>query len=172
MPCPGCGEEFGPDAWTGIFSGRRWHLRCHQDAYYREGKTMNLEEGDKLAASVAVAPRVTLDDIKAAISTIVYTTGGDAFANDIHRLTDGEIRQLSIFTICMVIMKNGFIVLGKSAPASSENFNAEVGKTFARDDAMRQIWPLMGYALKDRLWRDKEGDEEFKAATSRSVPRY
>jgi hypothetical protein len=44
-------------------------------------------------------------------------------------------------------------VIGKSAPASPENFNAELGKKFAYEDAVRQLWPLMGFALRDRLER-------------------
>lgn len=48
-------------------------------------------------------------------------------------------------------MQNGFTVIGKSAPASPENFNAELGRQFAYDDAVRQLWPLMGYALRDKL---------------------
>jgi hypothetical protein len=48
-------------------------------------------------------------------------------------------------------MKNGFIVIGHSAPASPENFNAELGRKFAYENAIRQLWPLMGFALRERL---------------------
>lgn len=43
--CPGCRESFSDDAITGMlpdpwFSNdatkRRWHLRCHQDAYFAD----------------------------------------------------------------------------------------------------------------------------------------
>lgn len=54
-------------------------------------------------------------------------------------------------TIAVVIMRNGYVVLGKSAPADPENFNLELGQKFAREDAVRQIWPLMGYALREKL---------------------
>ena len=29
--------------------------------------------------------------------------------------------------------------------------NAELGAKFAKEDAVRQLWPLMGFALRDRL---------------------
>lgn len=48
-------------------------------------------------------------------------------------------------------MRNGFIMVGKSAPTSPENFNAELGRKLAYEDCIRQLWPLMGFALRDRL---------------------
>jgi hypothetical protein len=50
-----------------------------------------------------------------------------------------------------LVLKNGFTVIGKSAPASAANFNAELGKKLAYEDAIRQVWPLMGFSLRDRL---------------------
>lgn len=54
-------------------------------------------------------------------------------------------------TLCVVTMRNGYAVVGKSAPADSENFNIELGKKFAYEDAVRQLWPLEGYALREQL---------------------
>lgn len=50
-------------------------------------------------------------------------------------------------TICLVKMKNGFFVLGKAAPADPRNYEKSVGETFAREDAIKQIWQLEGYLL-------------------------
>jgi len=54
-------------------------------------------------------------------------------------------------TVCALTLQNGFQVVGKSASASPENFDAELGRTIAREDARRQIWVLEGYALRSRL---------------------
>jgi hypothetical protein len=54
-------------------------------------------------------------------------------------------------TICVLILDNGFAVVGKSAPADPENFNKELGVKFAKEDAIRQMWQLEGYALRERL---------------------
>ena len=35
-----------------------------------------------------------------------------------------------VLTLCTIKMKNGFYVTGESAPASPENFNADLGKKF------------------------------------------
>lgn len=47
-------------------------------------------------------------------------------------------------------------VIGKAAPASPENFSAEPGRKFAYEDAIRRLWPLMGYALKERLTKGSD----------------
>lgn len=54
-------------------------------------------------------------------------------------------------TVCALTLKNGFMVVGKSAPASPQNFDAELGKKIARDDARNQIWALEGYRLRAHL---------------------
>jgi hypothetical protein len=58
---------------------------------------------------------------------------------------------LSLLTICVLVLKNGFTVTGESACASPENFDAEVGVKIAIANAKQKMWPLMGYELKQRL---------------------
>jgi len=59
--------------------------------------------------------------------------------------------QIPTMTIAVVLMKNGFAVVGKSAPADPLNFDADLGRKFAYEDAIRQLWPLEGYALRERM---------------------
>lgn len=62
--------------------------------------------------------------------------------------------MLTTMTICIIRMVNGFIVLGKSAPVSEGNFDRDIGKRFAYDDAFKQLWQLEGYLLKQRIYED------------------
>jgi len=105
----------------------------------------SLQVTDAASAAVAVAPRVQLKDIEAAIAGVFYTTAADACPGA------PVSKNMALLTMCIIEMANGFIVVGKSAPASPENFNADLGKKFAYEDAIRQLWPLMGFALRDRL---------------------
>ena len=57
-------------------------------------------------------------------------------------------------------MRNGFTVIGKSAPASPENFDAAKGKLFAYEDAIKQLWPLEGYALRERLTSEQNAQDD------------
>jgi hypothetical protein len=54
-------------------------------------------------------------------------------------------------TVCMLGLKNGFSVVGESAAASPENFDAAIGKRIARDNARNKIWAFEGYALRNAL---------------------
>ncbi len=57
-------------------------------------------------------------------------------------------------TIAILTIENGYILVGKSAPADPANFDAAFGKQLAYEDALRQMWPLEGYLLRERLWVD------------------
>ena len=75
--------------------------------------------------------RVTLDSMQAKIDKVEYHHPNVC----LH------------MTIASVRLKNGFVLVGKSAPADPENFNRELGAKFALEDAMRQMWPYEGYLL-------------------------
>lgn len=77
-----------------------------------------------------------------------YFTAGEALQALNYSIAPGP---LSILTVCVLEMSNGFTMIGKSAPASPENFDPEKGKRFAYEDAIKQLWPLEGYALRERL---------------------
>jgi hypothetical protein len=57
-------------------------------------------------------------------------------------------------TVCALKLRNGFIVIGESAAASPENFDAASGCRIARDNARSKIWALEGYLLRSKLSRD------------------
>lgn len=58
---------------------------------------------------------------------------------------------MKCLTICVLTLKNGYTVVGKSACASPENYDAELGGKIAREDARKQIWALEGYLLRSKL---------------------
>ena len=57
-------------------------------------------------------------------------------------------------TICVLTLQNGFTVTGESAAASPENFDEEIGRKIARDNAREKIWSIEGYLLKEKLYRE------------------
>lgn len=123
---------------------------------------MSIEHTDAEAATNATGPRVTLESMKEKIATVIYFTGGEAAyigeQPTYQEFIDGDLEVqrrvrtcLEIMTICLVVMKTGFIIIGKSAPAAPENYNQELGRKFAYEDCIRQLWQLEGYALRERL---------------------
>lgn len=55
-------------------------------------------------------------------------------------------------TVCALELRNGFLVTGESAAASPENFDPEIGRKIARENARSKIWALEGYLLREHLW--------------------
>lgn len=53
-------------------------------------------------------------------------------------------------TLCVLVLRNGFVIVGKSACIHSSNFNEEIGKRLAREDAIRQIGPFLGWREADK----------------------
>lgn len=99
------------------------------------------------------APRITPADLQANIVDCYYFTGKDGAMGALEPMTQltGYHSQLELLTFCVLVLRNGFTVTGESACASPENFDAEIGRKIARANAEQKIWPLMGYALKQKL---------------------
>lgn len=54
-------------------------------------------------------------------------------------------------TVCALTLRNGFQVTGESAAASPANFDEEIGRKIAYDNARSKIWALEGYLLRSKL---------------------
>ena len=54
-------------------------------------------------------------------------------------------------TVCALTLRNGYIVTGESAAASPDNFDKDIGRKIARENARNKIWALEGYLLRERL---------------------
>lgn len=54
-------------------------------------------------------------------------------------------------TVCCLTLENGYNAVASEACADPENFDAEKGRYWARKAAVRKVWPLEGYLLRERL---------------------
>ncbi|GGU84521.1 hypothetical protein GCM10009504_46110 [Pseudomonas laurentiana] len=110
----------------------------------------------EILAKGKTAARITPADVQANIVGEYYFTASEGVQASLHkqdeltRLT-GAHGELALLTFCVLVLKNGFTVTGESACASPENFDEEIGRKIARQNAEQKIWPLMGYELKQRL---------------------
>lgn len=80
------------------------------------------------------APRLKPADIEAKIAAEIY-----------------HVFEGTTLTVCVLTLQNGFTVTGESAAASPENFDEEIGRKIARENAANKIWMLEGYLLKEKL---------------------
>lgn len=116
------------------------------------------------------APRITPEHIGSVIVSEHYFTAaqGDAKAIEDWAFVNGSLngaamrpvpKALELLTFCVLVLKNGFTVTSESACASPENFDAEIGKKIAYENAREKIWLLEGYLLKEKL-HIKVGEHE------------
>jgi hypothetical protein len=101
------------------------------------------------------APRVTPARIEEVIDSEHYFTALDGVDGFYRRGIEAQAVQnaqsLGLLTFCVLVLKNGFTVTGESACASPENFDAEIGRKIARENAKQKIWVLEGYLLRQKL---------------------
>ena len=96
------------------------------------------------------AARVTPQDVERAITSEHYFTAGQAVEQQ--TAPHEQIpTSLYLLTFCVLTLRNGFTVTGESACASPENFDVQIGRAIARENAVQKIWPLLGYELRTKL---------------------
>lgn len=96
--------------------------------------TNELELEEEIVRKGLAAPRLTPADIDAQILVEQY-----------HRFPG------STLTVCVLTLRNGFMVVGESAAASAANYDEAIGKRIARVNARSKIWALEGYLLRSKL---------------------
>lgn len=102
------------------------------------------------------APRVTPQHIESIIASEHYFTAQDGFRGELLKTEYPDQiyygpDALDLLTFCVLVLENGFTVTGESSCASPENFDAEIGRKIARQNAINKIWMLEGYLLKQKL---------------------
>lgn len=123
---------------------------------------MNDQQIEKeIVAKGKTAPRITPQHIEDMIRSEHFFTAGDgrqgALARGVYAGkevpldADEDLLPLQLLTFCVLVLVNGFTVTGESACASPENFDSEIGRKIARQNAVNKIWLLEGYLLKQRL---------------------
>ncbi len=110
----------------------------------------------EIQAKASKAPRVTPADIQASILREHYFTAADgafgaSMRSDGTAVPPADGAPMGLLTFCVLELCNGFTVTGESACASPENFNVEIGRRIARENAVTKLWPLLGFRLRDKL---------------------
>lgn len=112
----------------------------------------NLEQQIK-EAGADKAPRITPAHITACIVSEWYINAAEGVPHDNFHAPVPAVHPLRQLTFCVLVLRNGFTVTGESACASPENFNEEIGRRIARENAVEKIWLLEGYLLREQLFQ-------------------
>ena len=80
--------------------------------------------------------------------------------SQIDRILDTADKQEHVFwdkeLVVSYLLPNGFSIVGRGACVDPANFDIEIGRSVARDDAENQLWKLEGYLLQQTLFPNGE----------------
>lgn len=122
----------------------------------------DMEIEKEIVAKGKTAARVTPERIRAEHYFTAFDgrsgtlASGTYAGKEVPVAGDADLESLKLLTFCVLVLENGFIVTGESACASPENFDPEIGRKIARQNAVAKIWPLEGYLLKQRFNEAKQ----------------
>lgn len=112
------------------------------------------------------APRITPADLEAEIASEHYFTGregvlgmlaADGVPATAYEQANAAPAALALLTFCVLILRNGCKVVGINyGPVVPDGFDPAYGREDARRDAIRQVWPLLGFRLRDKLAREAQ----------------
>ena len=115
----------------------------------------------EIQAKGLTAPRITLGDLEENIVSEHYFTARDgrrgALADGTYegrekpKPSEADLEPLDRLTFCVLVLRNGFTVTGESACANPDNFDFDIGRRIARENAFDKVWMLMAYELRSRL---------------------
>lgn len=92
----------------------------------------------EIQAKANKAPRVTPDDLQAEIEHVEIVK---------HVSRSGQVLRWAVLTA-----RNGYAVVGRpSVSVSPKNDNAEIGERVALENSTEELWPLLGFRLRDKL---------------------
>ena len=98
-------------------------------------------------------PNVTPADVEAAILVEHFFTAADGYRGASGFDPAGVVGggPLSLVTFCVLVTHNGHTVVGEAHCQDPAKFSTAIGREAARADAIRQLWPMVVYAARDRL---------------------
>jgi acyl carrier protein len=127
-----------PDKWWLLPGVGYPYFEAHQNPH-QQGTLMTSKSAEQMIQeSGATAPRLNPQHIESVIQKEQY------------------LFPTGTLTVCILTLRNGTLVTGEAASVSPANFNEEIGRKVAREDAFRKIWALEGYLLKERLYQNAE----------------
>lgn len=119
---------------------------------YQKGQAAKTEELMKAMTPPTLQPVDTADLSK----RIVEKPWAKITPDDVNNAILGAHYYVfpgTTLTVCCIKLVNGFTVTGESAAAHPGNFDVKIGQELSFADAKRKIWPLLGYSLRERLYR-------------------
>lgn len=104
-----------------------------------------------------IARSVTPQDVKSCIKAAYYLNASEAVDKALHPfgLESVYAEDLKLLTLCILVLNNGFTIVGKSACADPNKYDDQIGRKLAYADACKQVEPFLGFLLKQDLYEEE-----------------
>ncbi len=87
------------------------------------------------------------------------STNNKVTSDQIKSILDNAETQEVVFWDKEVVVSyklyNGFTIIGRGACVDPANFNLQIGRSVAREQAENKLWELEGYLLQNKLYQEK-----------------
>jgi Phage protein (N4 Gp49/phage Sf6 gene 66) family/RyR domain len=118
----------------------------------RKAVNPSITEGSSESQPEGVSPQASAGSDEPTLTThttICIDPSDPAFKSgqDLNHIPE----SLKLITICSITLQNGFTMQGISYCSSHEHFDIELGRKYAREDAIDRIYPLLHYELRSRM---------------------
>lgn len=107
--------------------------------------------------------KVRPEDLQDAIANEIYFTAGKAIdaMGSLHvstkKIDVSNKDALDRFTICLLVLKTGFVIIGTNACVNGLIWDESFGRNAARDDATKKLWEFLGFELKSKQYYESIG---------------
>lgn len=98
--------------------------------------------------------KLTIEEIQAHITATHFVNAADAvestgtwsrLPNAVTSDGTSERKELARMTLCFLVLKNGYVALGKSACTDLNEFDQVRGESAAYQDALREVRAVLSY---------------------------
>jgi hypothetical protein len=93
--------------------------------------------------------KITVKDVQDNIQDKVFFSGADGYNGQHFRTTIGfpnTPKRLELVTFCVLVLRNGFTVTGSAVCSLTENYDWEIGRDTAYENAIGKVVDVMLYA--------------------------
>lgn len=99
--------------------------------------------------------KVTKEQIQEKIVAVHYVRLGTAVMGQ-NLITEELVDRLNCTTQCILVLKNGYTIIGKSSCVDPAEYDKGMGEQYAYENAFNKIWELEGYVLANLILEKAE----------------
>lgn len=106
--------------------------------------------------------KVTEELIESRIIGKYFINLGDAVKNTVGFVEPSHLVRMQTVTKCVLVLENGFTIVGHSSCVDPANFDEAKGQKYAYDNAISKIWALEGYVLANQMHETEQSKSMMK----------